>query len=394
MKAIIRLQKPLTIKIVLVLLTGMTVFTSCKKDDKQEIPVPTTKEFVGSQNCASCHGEIYAAFVESGHPYKIMKITDNKQPSIPFLAENVPTPDGYNWSDISYTIGGYGWKMRYIDKNGFVITGIPGSQWNPANNSQSVYNGSVPNGTEKYTCGNCHTTGWKSIENGGLPQDGLAGMGGQFYAGGVHCEACHGEGNIHAITKKKSDIVMDRSGALCAQCHYRRYKQGDLKQQVSGGWEMHRNQHEQLSTNKHSQNGMNCNSCHDPHASTRKDAVAKGNGIKADCASCHSGTKFANVHMNASCIDCHMPYTAKNGISYNKYRGDAPNHNFKINLSETATYITMDANENYWANIDGKGTTLEFACYGCHKDTDGIGGEYSIKTRAELSAKAATFHKN
>ncbi len=45
--------------------------------------------------------------------------------------------------------------------------------------------------------------------------------------------------------------------------------------------------------------------------------------------------------------------------------------------------------------LDGDGwgaVTLDFACYGCHNDSDGVGGGGSIKTLAELAARAATIH--
>jgi predicted CXXCH cytochrome family protein len=390
-------MKRFVVNFMLLALFSVTVFYSCTKDE--EFVLPSEKEFVGSQECASCHVVTHQNFMESGHPYKLSKVINNQQPNIPFMP-TASTPDGYTWNDISYTIGGYGWKMRFIDNNGYVITQVPGSQWDPQDNSRSVYNGSTPNGTEKYTCGGCHTTGWKSIANGGMPQGGLAGMGGEFFAGGVHCEACHGEGNVHIAAKRNKvqapsnlDVRVDKTNNLCAQCHYRRWDKGDYKQQVSGGWEMHRNQMEQLSTNAHI--NVTCSGCHDPHSSTKKDAVAKGNGIKANCTSCHTNsTKYAtSMHYNASCVDCHMPHTAKNGISFNKYRGDAPNHNFKINTSATDTYLTADGAGVLWANANLKGTTLDFACYKCHKDAEGVGGTYSTKTRAELSTKAVTFHK-
>jgi hypothetical protein len=40
----------------------------------------------------------------------------------------------------------------------------------------------------------------------------------------------------------------------------------------------------------------------------------------------------------------------------------------------------------------GYGVTLDFACYSCHKDEAGVGGEFSIKTLAQLRAKAESIH--
>lgn len=368
----------------------MFALPGCEKNDGPAIP--TTKDFVGSETCASCHAQESKEFLESGHPYKISKI-NGAPPKIPFLPAGVSPPVGYSWNDISYTIGGYGWKMRFIDKKGYVITQVEGSQFNLGDMTQSIYGHSVANGTEKYTCGGCHTTGWQSVADGALPQDGLEGMAGAWYAPGVQCEACHGKGNIHSITKKAADILKDASTEACSACHQRRKATGDTRQQVSGGWEMHRSQVEQLLTNKHSLNGMTCNSCHNPHASTKHDARASGKGIRKTCTDCHSGPEYGvNLHFNASCIDCHMPKTVKNAISVNKYLGDAPNHNFKINTSASASYINVDAGGS-WANLDQQGSTLDFACYKCHKDAEGVGGAFSKKTMSELASRAVTFHK-
>ena len=36
--------------------------------------------------------------------------------------------------------------------------------------------------------------------------------------------------------------------------------------------------------------------------------------------------------------------------------------------------------------------TLDFVCYQCHTDENGVGGNNSMKTMAELSAKAVGIH--
>jgi len=41
---------------------------------------------------------------------------------------------------------------------------------------------------------------------------------------------------------------------------------------------------------------------------------------------------------------------------------------------------------------DENGLALEFTCYQCHKDDAGEGGDFSKKTKEQLSAKATNFH--
>ena len=96
--------------------------------------------YVGSDVCSNCHDSHYARWVNSGHPYELIKIFDaSPDLSFPFFAafpnDPVEPPLGYTWSDISYTIGGYGWKMRWIDSNGYIITGIDNNQYNFENNN-------------------------------------------------------------------------------------------------------------------------------------------------------------------------------------------------------------------------------------------------------------------
>ncbi|RMF42121.1 MAG: hypothetical protein D6755_11815, partial [Anaerolineae bacterium] len=69
------------------------------------------------EKCGECHEEEYNKFVLSGHPYKLSKVVDGQPPTFPYdaVTGGAPAnpPDGYTWDDISYTIGGFGWKMRF-----------------------------------------------------------------------------------------------------------------------------------------------------------------------------------------------------------------------------------------------------------------------------------------
>ena len=83
-------------------------------------------EYVGSDKCGACHKATYDLFMKSGHSYKLNKVVDGKAPTYPFTAVEKP-PEGYTWNDISYVIGGYNWKARFMDKNGYIITDKPGA---------------------------------------------------------------------------------------------------------------------------------------------------------------------------------------------------------------------------------------------------------------------------
>ncbi|UCF27833.1 MAG: hypothetical protein JSW42_14610, partial [Chloroflexota bacterium] len=130
----------------------------------------TGTEYVGSAVCSGCHKDIYDKFIQSGHPWKLNPVVDGQPPDYPFTG--LPElPEGYTWDDISYVIGGYNWKARFIDQDGYIITDEPGATGNEEYLNQ--YNFANPIvGTEAswvtyhsgeedlpYTCGSCHTTG-------------------------------------------------------------------------------------------------------------------------------------------------------------------------------------------------------------------------------------------
>ena len=87
-----------------------------------EIAPPAIAEYVGAETCGNCHEENYEVFLKSGHAWKLNPVVDGQPPEYPFTEVLIP-PDGYGWDDILYVIGGYNWKARFIDQDGFIITG-------------------------------------------------------------------------------------------------------------------------------------------------------------------------------------------------------------------------------------------------------------------------------
>lgn len=375
--------------------TATNYDSKAKKDDGSctyTTPTPVGKdEYVGSASCKSCHTTIYENFIKSGHPYKLNKVSGS-QPQIPYRTATIPTPAGYSFTDgtITYMIGGYGWKARFIDNKGYIVTQLAGTQYNLNTATQSIYESSVAPGTKKYSCGKCHTTGWKSVADGGSKQDGLEGMDGEFYAGGVQCEACHGKGGLHIVSKAKSDITLNKNASLCGDCHTRN---ADRSIAASGGFSEHHEQYDEWLTSPHNTGNIGCNDCHDPHSSVINDASAPGEGVKEQCTTCHSATTYnANKHIantNIECVTCHMPFSGKSAVKSTKYKADVKSHIFKINPDSIITYFSTDGK---LVNQDKKGIPLTFVCYQCHKDENGDGGLMSQKTMIELSNKAKDFH--
>ncbi len=195
-------------------------------------------QYIGTDACGACHEAIMDLHMQSGHPWKISKVEGvapfrpftDVSPALALLGDDdadimggladpgvgTDNPEGTptSWSDITYMIGGYHWKARFIGASGEIVTGTS-VQYNlviPDGNLTAATISAYHNNEndKSFNCGNCHTTGWQRADamvNGGARQDGLAGMDGTFTEGGVRCEACHGAGSTHAQTELASDIT-------------------------------------------------------------------------------------------------------------------------------------------------------------------------------------------
>lgn len=97
------------------------------------VSVLMAQEYAGSETCKTCHGDIYDTFIKTGHPHKITKI-NGAAPVFPEgTSPGVPNPPSdMTWNDVSYIIGGFGWKARFMDLEGYILTGDSIRQYNLA----------------------------------------------------------------------------------------------------------------------------------------------------------------------------------------------------------------------------------------------------------------------
>jgi len=308
-------------------------------------------DYIGSKRCATCHEKQYNNFRVSGHPFKLMKAEIAKNRALPL-------PKGYSWNDISYVIGGAHKKVRYINKQGYIITAAKdGSELKTQYNLETGTWAFYHKGEKKpYNCGRCHTTGFKKQGH----QDGLEGIKGTWTSPGVQCEACHGAGSKHATTKNKQFIKVDRSSAACGKCHQR----GNINTiPASKGFIRHHEQYNELLASPHK--SITCVTCHNPHKRAKFS-------IKIECTTCHNkqwqdykGSSMQKVGIR--CIDCHMPKATKSATAKGVFEGDVRSHLFKININAQNMF--------YKKQIKGKTKTFAnsfvtpgFACLSCHKD--------------------------
>ena len=340
--------------------------------------------FIGSEACAECHQETYDVFIKSGHPWKLTKVVNGEAPAYPFTAIPNP-PEGYTWDDISYVIGGYNWKARFIDQQGYIITGADEN----ATTQYNFYNGELKLGDEwvgyhageanlPYDCGGCHTTGYSPQGN----QDGLPGLTGTWALAGVQCEECHGPGSLHANAPLSFRPIVDRDAESCGSCHSR-----DTQEAVnaSDGFIQHHEQYEELFQGKHV--AIDCVVCHDPHTGVVQLRKADLPTTRTTCENCHfqqANNKGNETHagLRMECISCHMPRVTKSAVGDpEQFTGDIRTHLMAIDPTQVGQFSE-------------DGTTalsqlsLDFSCRGCHNPE----GSGRVREDAELIEAATGYH--
>lgn len=350
-------------------------------------------DYVGSQTCSGCHEGIFDLFIQSGHAWKLNLVVDGQPPEYPFTEVPEP-PEGYTWEDILYVIGGYNWKARFIDREGYIITDAPGesgnteytSQYNLANRALGTdpqwvtYHAGEEN--KPYDCGACHTTGYSPTGN----QEDLPGMIGTWEEPGIRCEECHGPGSLHVFNPRGVAMQIDRDGEQCGQCHLR----GAIEQvNASGGFIRHHEQYEELFQSKHIV--LDCVICHDPHAGVIQLRHAQRDDpsietTRTQCQNCHfqqAQYQDSAIHPRVvECIDCHMPRVTKSAVGDpERFTGDIRTHLMAIDPTQIGQF-SEDGSEA----LSQLG--LDFACRHCHH----LGGIATPKTDEELIDKAVGYH--
>jgi len=337
--------------------------------------------FIGKEACAECHEEISAVFMQSGHPWIFNKVVDGQPPEYPFTDLPGP-PDGYTWDDIGYVIGGYNWKARFVDQDGFIITGDEN-----ATTQYNYYNPDVDLGDEWVAyhageevpddCGVCHTTGYSPEGS----QDGLPGLIGTWAEAGVGCEECHGPGSNHAQHPMSYEMKVDRDSAACGDCHFR-----DTVEEVDaeGGLIMHHEQYEELFQGKHAT--IECVQCHDPHTGViQLRNTDADQTTRTQCENCHfkEDQNFNIDFHTTNCIECHMPRVTVSAVGDpEKFTGDIRTHLMAIDP-------TMIEQFNEDGTLALSQLSLNFACRHCHVE----GGLASPKSDQELIDAATGIHE-
>jgi len=345
-------------------------------------PTTSAQTYVGSDKCKLCHDNvnatlgynIYQEYTKTGHPYKLNEVKGGP-PSYPAGTgpEVLNPPPGTTWDDYAYVIGGYGWKARFIKKNGKIYTETDQVQYNLASKTWVAYN-KGQDMSYNFACFTCHTTGGSATGSWNAQTPDL----GTFTEPGIRCEGCHGPGSDHMAnpTSVKPPITgRNLTYERCGDCHQRGGKTASIP--AKGGYVEHHEQFNEMQASKHGQGGsMTCGTCHDTHIALLYPAVAAAGtkALKVQCETCHTN-KAITINgkvKNIECMDCHMAKSAKSAVAVQKgsgFRGDVSSHLWKINtnpIDKTAGMFTSDGLK-VLLDTDNRGAiTLDFACLSCH----------------------------
>jgi len=339
--------------------------------------------YVGSSTCQVCHTadltgvgySIWNEFMKTGHPYKLNPVNGappqypaNTTPGVP----NAP-PANPDWNAYSYVIGGYGWKARFVQKDGYIFTSDLSAQYNLATQEWVPYHFGETKAYD-YNCFKCHTTGpdpngsWNST----TPDLGT------FSEPGIRCEGCHGPGGDHVANPSNvtPPIVGDSLRYnRCGDCHSRGSKTNVIP--AKGGFIRHHEQFNEMQASRHNEVGLKCGTCHDTHIPLLyPEAASNGlSAIKKDCQTCHTDKQILlnGQPKNVECQTCHMPKASKSAVGKqvgNGWKGDVATHIWKID-TRPVTRDSMFTSDGGQVRLDGSGkaaVTLDFVCLQCHQD--------------------------
>ena len=318
----------------------------------------STKGYVGSEVCASCHTNISsiqsgsemarAAFRFSGGAagepapgvfkdgtYIYRVISNDPSPGHSFEVSSNSRSNSY---PITWTMGAGDHGQTYVlDKNGEMFESqassfsfIHGLSLTPGH--KPAEEGSIENafgvplkGDAALRCFACHTTA--SSANSKLnAADAVP---------GIHCEACHGPGRDHVEAIRAGQLAQARQAIFnpasltptatidfCGACH-RTMMDVVMREPEPGAFTVRFQSYrlEESRCWKATKDArLACTQCHNPHAPLVKDEQS----YDQECLTCHNPEKNTKTHVSAragsatpkacpkataNCVSCHMPRT-------------------------------------------------------------------------------------
>lgn len=363
------------------IILGAVIFSKCIDASKPAVTNPriSFNDFVGTEKCASCHKEIYDAYIHTAH-FKTGQVPDSAN----FMGSFREGENHFSYSKDIMILMQQNSKERFQDiyfmgekKMSLQIDMIFGSgtkgqsfgHWNgnrifqlPITWFTEAKQWSISPGlrTDKVItdkpitarCLECHTTYAEALDTVSLDPAEFAH---NKILLGIACEKCHGPAVQHVQYHEKNPgeriaKFIENPGKydfqqqmdLCALCHsstlaktkpsfsftagkrlsdYFRIDSLNEQSIKNDLIDVHGNQLGLLKTSEcfRKSNRLTCLTCHDPHKKERGQMES----FAQKCAGCHN-TKDRQFQSPAhqqqeflmqNCIDCHMPSTASKVIA-------------------------------------------------------------------------------
>jgi predicted CXXCH cytochrome family protein len=185
--------------------------------------------------------------------------------------------------------------------------------------------------TSSLECVSCHTESQATWQTGAHGKAEL-----------VTCEACHGSA---PADHPKTPMSIDRSPDLCIRCH----------SNTSFGVE-------DWKASKHSELGIDCATCHDPHSASLKKIVGpRGAPSNTDdssalCINCHKDHSLdfsysTHSQQGLACADCHVNHVENADGTTNT----VTNHTFAASLASCSNCHAEQMHSNAEAKISEEG---------------------------------------
>jgi hypothetical protein len=337
-------------------------------------------EYVGTEVCVLCHDNVYQVYAQSGHNYALSAVSGSSPTVFPFTELPGP-PGGRSWDEVAYVVGGYHWKARFVDQQGYLITG-EAAQYNLPNDDLGLGDEWVPYhpGEEElgFDCGECHATGYQPSGN----VDGSPGVQGTWAAAGVQCEACHGPGSRHITNPPMEAMRVNRDAEACETCHLA----GTLDQiEMTDGFVQHHDDYRSPFAAK--KEIMDCVDCHDPHrgvVAPRREGLAT---VSTPCEACHlEQARFDDAALHpptAACVDCHMPRLIQNAVADPETLiADMRTHLMQI--------LPLDPGQTDKGDSSGMPfISLDYACRSCHLTDGSVDDDLLVEAASSYDHRGA-----
>jgi len=179
--------------------------------------------YVGSQNCAQCHRDIYDRWKQTRMANIVRDPREHPEAIASDLSKADPAIVTFTKDDVAFVYGSR-WKQRYFKKVGDDYFPLP-AQWDFTHKKWSPYfvkNGSdwwapfyPPDNNQRPTgplCDGCHSVGYDIATK-------------KVAEWNVGCERCHGPGSDHVAKPSRENIINParlnyvQANDVCVQCH-------------------------------------------------------------------------------------------------------------------------------------------------------------------------------